>query len=528
MNTMPIADLKISSASLPVPRTQSSPQAQEGADFSKSFQESLDAISREDEPSVGADKPVEKKPIKASNKHEQEPSDESRDGQNVPVDAGVVPANVAGMMPLAALGPEVIDTALQSATAAKGTVSGGLATDKAVLVQAMAAAANAADKGSVRQGEVKLPTMTNGTAMANKTISDTSGVLSAGVSSQMALVAEPAGAAVSAGSFALDAPAPVGGVVAAQAKVAIDDGASASQALLQPQQVAQTTSVPIPKQATDLALAQAKPEVMAQAGEVTADVASGVSVGGKREPAALQIQGSAELTFADKALANTVFAQAASAGGVSADYPTEPPLALDARLSLPMAKDDAIASVDDAPVAAKPDDAVPLGGLGAALSGNQIGGAVSTPAAVAPPVAPAVMVPAAHLNHELVKFAGAGGGRAVMEITSPDLGALKIDLSIDGKGVARMVVEASTSAARDQLEQGMRQLHDDFAGLGLSLNVDLRQGGGSAYQRDAATDAWGSGSRGVASATADRGASVASTAGAARVADEKSRVHFYA
>ena len=502
MNTRPIVDLKISSSSLQVPRAQASSRAQDGADFSKTFQDSLNAISRGDEPSVVSDKPVQKSPVKASDRQEREISEDVQQGQDVPAALVALPANLAGTVPLVALGSEAIETALQPVGSVDGASSAKLAMDNAALAQALAATPNAGNKGLVTQAELKQPIMA---MKANQTPT----------------IPINAGSALPAGAVGLNAASLPLEVLGLQTKVAADDGSIANQALLQSQQIAQSISVPVPKQASEISQA----DLMMKAAEATGGVASNVDLGDKPEPAALPTQSPGQPTFADKALASTVIAPEVNPAGGAAENSGETPLLLDVRLSLPVVEDDA---VDNAPVAMRPDDVVPLGGLGPALSGNQIGGVGSAPAFAAPPVAPAVMVPAAHLNHELVKFAGAGGGHAVMEIISPELGALKIELSIDGKGVARMVVEASTSAARDQLEQGMRQLHDDFAGLGLSLNVDLRQGGGSAYQRDASSDAWSSAPRSMGSIAADPGSSVAGSVGVDRVVDEKSRVHFYA
>ncbi len=69
-------------------------------------------------------------------------------------------------------------------------------------------------------------------------------------------------------------------------------------------------------------------------------------------------------------------------------------------------------------------------------------------------------------------------GRLQLDLQSPDMGQMRLDLAIDPGGNARLVVHAASESAALSLGERTGQLVDAMREMGLSLQVDVRQGGG--------------------------------------------------
>ncbi len=79
------------------------------------------------------------------------------------------------------------------------------------------------------------------------------------------------------------------------------------------------------------------------------------------------------------------------------------------------------------------------------------------------------------VNMEVLKLTGAGGGRAVIEVTPPNQGPIRLDLQLDGNGKANLVVDGLTDSMKARLESSAGFLRQDMAGMGLTLNLELRE-----------------------------------------------------
>jgi hypothetical protein len=79
------------------------------------------------------------------------------------------------------------------------------------------------------------------------------------------------------------------------------------------------------------------------------------------------------------------------------------------------------------------------------------------------------------LNVEVLRLSRQGGGRAVIEVTPPNQGPIRLDLQLDGSGRATLVVEGLTDAMRARLEGTAHFLRQDMASLGLALNLEMRE-----------------------------------------------------
>lgn len=76
---------------------------------------------------------------------------------------------------------------------------------------------------------------------------------------------------------------------------------------------------------------------------------------------------------------------------------------------------------------------------------------------------------------EILRMVKHGGGQVVMELTPPDQSKFRIDLQIDAQGQATLVVEGASDSTRTRLEQGASGLQQQFAEMGLQLQLDMRQ-----------------------------------------------------
>jgi len=80
------------------------------------------------------------------------------------------------------------------------------------------------------------------------------------------------------------------------------------------------------------------------------------------------------------------------------------------------------------------------------------------------------------LHSEIMNAAKSGGGRITLELTPPEQGTIRIDLRIAQNGQAHLIVEGASDATKSRLDQGGQNLKNEFAQMGLSLSLDLRQG----------------------------------------------------
>ncbi|MFN4999396.1 MAG: flagellar hook-length control protein FliK [Betaproteobacteria bacterium] len=79
------------------------------------------------------------------------------------------------------------------------------------------------------------------------------------------------------------------------------------------------------------------------------------------------------------------------------------------------------------------------------------------------------------LNVEILKLTRQGGGRAVLEVTPPNQGPIRIDLQLDGTGRASLVVEGLSDSMKARLESSAHFLRQDMAQMGLALNLEMRE-----------------------------------------------------
>jgi hypothetical protein len=79
------------------------------------------------------------------------------------------------------------------------------------------------------------------------------------------------------------------------------------------------------------------------------------------------------------------------------------------------------------------------------------------------------------LNVEVLKLTRQGGGRAVLEVTPPNQGPIRLDLQLDGAGRASLVVEGLTESMKARLESSAHFLRQDMAQMGLALNLEMRE-----------------------------------------------------
>jgi len=86
-----------------------------------------------------------------------------------------------------------------------------------------------------------------------------------------------------------------------------------------------------------------------------------------------------------------------------------------------------------------------------------------------------VKLDAGQVQVEILRMVKQGGGQVIMELTPPDQSKFRIDLQIDAQGQAILVVEGASDSTRTRLEQGASGLQQQFADMGLQLQLDMRQ-----------------------------------------------------
>jgi len=112
----------------------------------------------------------------------------------------------------------------------------------------------------------------------------------------------------------------------------------------------------------------------------------------------------------------------------------------------------------------------------------------------APVVPHEVRLDAGAVQLEIQKMVKQGGGHVVMELTPPDQSKFTIELKLDERGGALLIVEGVSDSTKTRLEQSAPQLREQFQQMGLELQLDMRQQGQSASSN--AADLWGSQERG--------------------------------
>ena len=112
----------------------------------------------------------------------------------------------------------------------------------------------------------------------------------------------------------------------------------------------------------------------------------------------------------------------------------------------------------------------------------------------APVVPHEVRLDAGAVQLEIQKMVKQGGGHVVMELTPPDQSKFTIELKLDERGNALLIVEGVSDSTKTRLEQSVPNLREQFQQMGLELQLDMRQQGQSASSSTA--DFWGSQERG--------------------------------
>jgi len=98
----------------------------------------------------------------------------------------------------------------------------------------------------------------------------------------------------------------------------------------------------------------------------------------------------------------------------------------------------------------------------------------------APLVPHEVRLDAGAVQLEIQKMVKQGGGHVVMELTPPDQSKFTIELKLDERGNALLIVEGVSDSTKTRLEQSAPQLREQFQQMGLELQLDMRQQGQSA------------------------------------------------
>ena len=98
----------------------------------------------------------------------------------------------------------------------------------------------------------------------------------------------------------------------------------------------------------------------------------------------------------------------------------------------------------------------------------------------APVVPHEVRLDSGAVQLEIQKMVKQGGGHVVMELTPPDQSKFTIELKLDERGGALLIVEGVSDSTKTRLEQSAPQLREQFQQMGLELQLDMRQQGQSA------------------------------------------------
>jgi hypothetical protein len=93
----------------------------------------------------------------------------------------------------------------------------------------------------------------------------------------------------------------------------------------------------------------------------------------------------------------------------------------------------------------------------------------------APVVPHEVRLDSGAVQMEIQKMVRQGGGHVVMELTPPDQSKFTIELKLDERGGALLVVEGVSDSTRTRLGQSAPQLREQFQQMGLELQLDMRQ-----------------------------------------------------
>ena len=74
---------------------------------------------------------------------------------------------------------------------------------------------------------------------------------------------------------------------------------------------------------------------------------------------------------------------------------------------------------------------------------------------------------------EILRFSQTGGGEIQVELTPPDQTKFTVTLKLDGKGEATLIVDGGSDSTRARLEQSAQGLREQFAQMGLNLNMNM-------------------------------------------------------
>ena len=86
-------------------------------------------------------------------------------------------------------------------------------------------------------------------------------------------------------------------------------------------------------------------------------------------------------------------------------------------------------------------------------------------------------------------------GRLQLDLKTADGAPMRVDMTFDAAGGAQLVVHAANDDAAASLIERSAQLVDAMRGLGLAVDVDVRQGNGQTPSPAAADSGASSGSR---------------------------------
>lgn len=145
------------------------------------------------------------------------------------------------------------------------------------------------------------------------------------------------------------------------------------------------------------------------------------------------------------------------------------------------------------------------------------------PAAVEPHE---VRLDAGAVQVEIQRMVKQGGGQVVMELTPPDQSKFTIELKLDERGGAQLVVDGVSDSTRTRLEQSAPQLQEQFQQMGLNLQLDMRQ-----HRESASSGAqdWPTHEQGLGASTPDPTSQAGRAAAASRARENgSSQIYLYA
>ena len=318
-----------------------------------------------------------------------------------------------------------------------------------------------------------------------------------------ALLTAPLTAPLTA-SLASSANAPVSSAVNGTGTALVSTTVSASESSSLPTQVAVNTA-PVAQQPDALSVAQTTQTQSVSANAATSANSQATSSNAKADQPALEetaFQFDAKLSkpeeVSSKGLTAFATSSAASTSSVLTDASdpsvlssATPSASASSRSRLNAASESDMASGVNAsaalPAETSPASTQSLEDLSSSFVSSLVGGPqrpvntvmdwVSMRAQERPaPVVPhEVRLDSGAVQMEIQKMVRQGGGHVVMELTPPDQSKFTIELKLDERGGALLVVEGVSDSTRTRLEQSAPQLREQFQQMGLELQLDMRQ-----------------------------------------------------